>query len=161
MSLVSDSEIISEYTLLKPRSPRFAVEITSYTQLQARYSFSNRQRPVSSLGVSQHMHQITKLWKFKLSWSLKMQVNSEEEKKTLLRRCVWFQMTERGFRPGVLIQIQIFLWKCNPFSKTTLLQRTWFTTMFYSIISSQRSLPSKSSWPLVFDVITKSEVSLL
>ena len=45
--------------------------------LKALDTFGNCQRPVFSLGVSQHMHQITSLWKFGLNWSLKLQENDE------------------------------------------------------------------------------------
>ena len=41
----------------------------------------NCQRPVFSLGVSQHMHKITNLWKFELNWSSKLRDNNEEKKK--------------------------------------------------------------------------------
>ena len=36
-------------------------------QLKGRYTFGNCQRPVFSLGVSQHKHKITNLWKFGLN----------------------------------------------------------------------------------------------
>ena len=35
-------------------------------------TISNCQRPVFSLGASQHMHNITSLWKFELNWSSKL-----------------------------------------------------------------------------------------
>ena len=35
-------------------------------------TFGNYQKPVFSLGVSQHMHKITNLWKFELNWSSKL-----------------------------------------------------------------------------------------
>ena len=43
-------------------------------------TIGNCQRPVFSLGVSQHMHKITKLWKFELNWSLKLRDNNERKK---------------------------------------------------------------------------------
>ena len=39
------------------------------------------QTSVFSLGVSQHMHKITNLWKFELSWSSKLRDNNERRKK--------------------------------------------------------------------------------
>ena len=38
------------------------------------------QRPVFPLGVSQHAHKITKLWKFELNWSSKLRDNNERNK---------------------------------------------------------------------------------
>ena len=43
-------------------------------------TFGNCQRPVFSLGVSQHMHKISSLWKFKLNWSSKLRDNNERKK---------------------------------------------------------------------------------
>ena len=43
-------------------------------------TFGNCQSPVFSLGVSQHMHKITNLWKFGLNWSLKLQEDNERKK---------------------------------------------------------------------------------
>ena len=37
-------------------------------------------RPVFSLGVSQHMHTITNLWKFELNWSSKLRDNNGRKK---------------------------------------------------------------------------------
>ena len=48
--------------------------------LKAMHTFGNCQRPVFSLGVSQHMHQISNLCKFELNWSSKLR-ESEERKK--------------------------------------------------------------------------------
>ena len=40
-------------------------------------NIGNCQRPVFLLGVSQHMHKITNLWKFELNWSSKLRDNNE------------------------------------------------------------------------------------
>ena len=42
-------------------------------------TFGNCQRPVFSLGVSQHIHTITNLWKFELSRSSKLRDNNERK----------------------------------------------------------------------------------
>ena len=59
-------------------------------------TIGNCQRPVFSLGVSQHMHKITNLWKFELNWSSKLRDINERKKNTLVTRsCVlsdaWFR----------------------------------------------------------------------
>ena len=41
--------------------------------LKALDLFGNFQRPVISLGISQHLHYNTNLWKFRLNWSSKLQ----------------------------------------------------------------------------------------
>ena len=51
-------------------------------QLKALDTFGSFQRPVFSLGASQHYVQITTFWKFGLNWSSKLQANKEEEKIT-------------------------------------------------------------------------------
>ena len=56
-----------------------------YMYLKTVDTFGNCQRPVFSIGVSQHMHKITDLWKFELIWSLKLQDNNER-KNTLVTR---------------------------------------------------------------------------
>ena len=56
--------------------------------LKGRYTSGYCQRPVFSLGVSQHVHKITSLWKFGLNRSSKLREN-DERKNTLVRRiCV-------------------------------------------------------------------------
>ena len=53
-------------------------------------TFGNCQRPVFSLGVSQHMHKITNLWKFELNyWSL----------------C--------GFIKKIIVIQKIYFWNCE------------------------------------------------
>ena len=48
------------------------------TPLKALDTFGNCQRPVFSLGVSQHMHKISNLWKVGLNWSTKSQEKKEK-----------------------------------------------------------------------------------
>ncbi len=45
--------------------------------INAGYAFGNCRRPLSSLGVAQHMHKIKNLRKFGLNWSSKLQENNE------------------------------------------------------------------------------------
>ena len=43
-------------------------------------TIGNCRRPVFLLGVSQHMHKITNLWKFELVWSSELRDNYERKK---------------------------------------------------------------------------------
>ena len=43
-------------------------------------TIGNCQRSVFSLGVSQHVHKITNLWKFELDWSSELRDNYERQK---------------------------------------------------------------------------------
>ncbi len=63
--------------------------------LKAGYTFGNCQRPVSSLGVSQQIHQITNLWKFGLNWSSKLQ-EKKNHPNSLLLTIVYFQIQILG-----------------------------------------------------------------
>ena len=56
-------------------------------------TIGNFQRPVFSLGVSQHMHKTTNLWKFELNWSSKFGDNNEK-KNTLSHEVVCFKMLD-------------------------------------------------------------------
>ena len=63
--------------------------------LKGRYTIGNCQRPVFSLGVSQHKHKITSLWKFELNWSSQLRENDESkntliDKRLLARRLLLF-----------------------------------------------------------------------
>ena len=49
----------------------------------------NCQRPVFSLGVSQHMHKITNLWKFELNRSTKLGDNIERKNTLVTRSCAF------------------------------------------------------------------------
>ena len=66
--------------------------------LKERYGFGNCQRPVFSLGVSQHKHKITNLWKFGLNWSSKLRENDERKKPTLLDEFVCFVRGIKDFK---------------------------------------------------------------
>ncbi len=84
------------------------------------YTFGNYQRPVSSLGVAQHMHKITNLWQSKL------QENNEiTNHPCCIELC--FGMPEAFLR---------FKFLGEKLSNITRLQRGSFLTMFYNINSS-------------------------
>ena len=55
---------------------------------KGRHTIGNCQRPVFSLGVSQHMHKITNLWKFELNWSSELGENDERKNTLVGRICV-------------------------------------------------------------------------
>ena len=64
---------------LSPKSNNFKPTERTIT-LKGRYTSGNRQRPFFSLGVSQHKHKITSLWKCELNWSSKLRENDERKK---------------------------------------------------------------------------------
>ena len=91
---------------------------------------NNCQRLVCSLGVSQHMHKITNLWKLiELNRSLKLRDNNERKNTLVTRGCVlsdcWFWDLKRS-------RNQFLSWKITSFPKTTLLQREPFLILFNS-----------------------------
>ena len=57
-------------------------------RLKAVDTIGNCQRPVFSLGVSQHMHTITNLWKFELNRSSKLRDMMKEENTLVTRSCL-------------------------------------------------------------------------
>ena len=57
----------------------FQTEIMSFFTLKTLETIGNCQRLVFSLGVSQHMHNITDLGKFELNWSSKLRDNNERK----------------------------------------------------------------------------------
>ena len=67
--------------------------LTAY--LKTRDTTGNCQRSVFSLGVFQHIHKITKLWKFELNWSLKLRDNNERKNSLVTQSCLlsdgWFR----------------------------------------------------------------------
>ena len=69
---------------------------------------------------------ITNLWKWKPSWSSKLQENSKIKKITNCCTKHDFRRIIKGFRPGVF-----FRWEVTSFSKTTLLQREPSHSVFY------------------------------
>ena len=98
--------------------------------LKGRYTFGSSQRPVFSLGVSQHKHKTT----FE-HFSLTGQRNCEKmiEKTTLLDELVCFQTGKKDF------QLEVFYYfgdRLPLFSKSMLFQREPFLTMLYTINSS-------------------------
>ena len=93
-------------------------------------------KPVFSLGLSQHTHKITNLWTFELSWSSELREINERKKHPCHTKLWTFRCLISG--PQNLIQrswsqIQILTWKITSFSKTMLLQREPFLTMFCTI----------------------------
>ena len=98
-------------------------------------TIGNCQRPVFSLGVSQHMHKITNLWKFKLNWSMKRKTPLSHEVVCfqMLSEVVCFQMLDFGTSNSKLEVSKSTSWKITSFSKTTSLQREPFLTMFFTI----------------------------
>ena len=70
-------------------------ELTHHSVLKTLDTIGNCQRTVFSLGVSQHMHKITNLWKFELKWSSKVQDMNELKNTIVTRSCVlsdaWFR----------------------------------------------------------------------
>ena len=71
---------------VKEGSDYYKLELYSMSELKTLDTFTC-QRPVFSLGVSQHMHTMTNLWKFELNWSSKLQ-----ERTPSLHYFVWFKM---------------------------------------------------------------------
>ena len=55
-------------------------------------TIGNCQRPVFSLGVSQHMHKITNLWKFELNWLSKLRDKNKIKNTLVTRSCVRFKV---------------------------------------------------------------------
>ena len=94
-------------------------------------TFGNCQRPVFSLGVSQHMHKITNLCKFGKSCEVIM-----EEKAPLSHEVVCFQMLDFVTSKSNSEVLKSNSWKITSFLNTTLLQREPFLTMFYNNNSS-------------------------
>ena len=94
----------------------------------------NCQRPVFLPGVSQHMHKITNLWTFELNRSSKLRDNNERKKINLVTRsCVLSDAWFRDLKILNLMSRNKIREKITCFSKTTLLQREPFLTMFYTI----------------------------
>ena len=113
--------------------------------LKGRYTFGYCQRPVFSLGVSQHRHKITSLWKFGLNRSSKLRENYETKKTPVRQICVLSDRNKRLLARSLLL----FKWESTSFSKTTLPQRESFSTMFYTINCSPMHV-TKSVFKLIF-----------
>ena len=88
------------------------------------------------VGVSQHVHKITSLWKFELNRSSKLRDNNEKEKNTIVaswsQEVVCFQMLDFKTSNSKTKVSKSKLWKITSFSKTKSLQRELFLTMFYT-----------------------------
>ena len=113
--------------------------------LKGWYTNGNCERPVFSLGVSNHNHTITSLWKFGLNRSLKLRENDDRKNTLVGRICVLSDRNTRLLAWSLLL----FEWEITSFSKTTLLQRESSPTMFYTINSSPM-LITKSVFKLIF-----------
>ena len=87
----------------------FVWDVTCMPSLNTLDTIGNCQRPVFSLGVAQHMHKQTNLWKFELNWLRSCEIIMEE-KTPLSHKGVCFQMLD--------LSIQIFYWEKTSFSKT-------------------------------------------
>ena len=111
---------------------------------KGRYTIGSCQRPVFSLGVSQHIHKLTNLWKFELNWSSKFGENGKRKNTLVGQMCVLSDRNKRLIARSLNILVGSYL-----FSKTTLLQRESFPTMFCTINSS----PMK--WMLVTTSVFK------
>ena len=81
--------------------PRFQTVLSCNTSskpvqcLKAVDTIGNCQRLAFTVGVSQHMHKITNLWKFKLNWLSKLQEINERKNTLVTQSCVlldaWFR----------------------------------------------------------------------
>ena len=87
---------------------RWQIPIHTSLELEKRIlktldTIGNCQRPVFSLGVSQHMHKVTNVWKLELNWSSKLRDKDNNERKNTLviRSCVRLWWLISG--PQVLI----------------------------------------------------------
>ena len=101
------------------------------TQLKTVDTVGNCQRLVFTVGVSQHMHKITNLWKFELNRSLKLR-DIMKEKTPMSHEVVCFLMLDFETSNSKL-EVSKNSWKITSFSKNTSLQRELFLTMFYTI----------------------------
>ena len=106
-------------------------------------TIGNCQRPVFSLGVSQHMHKITNLWKFELDWSSELRDNYERKKLTCHTKLCAFRCSIS--RPQILNlrsrnQIRgelLHSWKLRHF------RGSHFSQCFILSTSPHYSLPSE------------------
>ena len=79
----------------------------------------NCQRLVLTVGVSQHMHNITNLWKFELNRSSKLRDNNER-KTPLSHKVVCFQMLDFETSNSKSEVLKSNSWKITSFLKTML-----------------------------------------
>ena len=115
-------------------------------------TIGNCQRPAFPLGVSQHMHKITNLWKFeRRSCEITM-----TEKTLLSHEVVCFQMLDLENSNFKLEVSKSNSWKITSFSKTTLLSREPFLTMLYTTNSSPLLVTKWGFMLIIIWVITNS-----
>ena len=69
-------------------------------------TFGNCQRPVFSLGVSQHLNKTTNMCKFELNL-LSMMKENKERTNTIVAQC--FQTPEKRFKPEVFLRLKNML----------------------------------------------------
>ena len=104
--------------------------------LNSHHTIGNCQRPVFSLAVYHHMHKITDQWiLFLLNRSSKLRENNERNT-NLSHVVVCFLMLDFETSNSKSEVSKSNSWKSTSFSKTTLLQREPFLTMFYTFNSS-------------------------
>ena len=106
-----------------------------HKELKAVDTIGNCQRLAFTVGVSQHMHKITNLWKFYLNRSSKLRDNNERKITLVTRSCVrldgWFRDLIGSSSKSEVSKSNS--WKITSFAKTMALQREPFLTMFYTI----------------------------
>ena len=120
------------WTLLLDAAYKYLTQCSS-SYLKTVDTIGNCQRPVFSLGVSQHMHKITNLWKFELDWSSELRDMMKRKKTPLSHEVVCFQMLDFETSNSKSEVSKSNSWKITSFSKSTSLQREMFLTMFYTI----------------------------
>ena len=113
----------------------FTTSMVTGRFLKTRDTIGKCQRQVFSLGVSQHMHKNkpVKIW---TQLVVEVAEIMMEEKTPLSHKVVCFQMVDFRTSKSNSEVLRSNLWKMTSFSKTMLLQRELFLTMFYTINSS-------------------------
>ena len=109
----------------------------SFFLVKAMDTIGNCQRPVFSLGVSQHMHKMTNLWKFELNRSSKLRDNNERKKhpcdtKLCAFRCLISRPQNLSLRSRNQIHGKLLLSR-----KLRHFRGSRFSHCFYNIDSSQ------------------------
>ena len=106
--------------------------------LKAVDTISNCQRLAFTVGVSQHMHKITNLWKFELNRSSNLQDNNGRKNTVVTRSYVrldgWFRdLKFSDTSSSKLVVSKSNSWKITSFSKAMALLREPFFTMFCTV----------------------------
>ena len=108
--------------------------LTQFTYLKTLDTIGYCQRPLFSLGVSQHIQKITNLCKFELNWSSELRDNYERKKHPChTKLCAFICMPDFETSSSKLEVSKSNSWKITSLSKTKTLQREPFLTMFYTI----------------------------